>query len=298
MTSVPPPRPGVDVAVPFTLPPAAAPGVEQQSLRPPMRATVQGTLDKTPMIQLLVFMLDNRLTGTLLLNDKERGRCAIYIERGEPCNVRTPILVSPLGEVLLRMGFIDTETLGDALESVARSKQLLGHYLVARRIVSAEDLQSALKQQLINKIAYTFQFNPTTRYAFYDEEDLLADYGGAQRVPCEPLSLVMMGARFASDAAIEQVLSSLGNGMLSLHAEAEPERLGLEDAELAIVTRLRESPTTLAELRGTFDSDDVSLTTYALVITRSIDLSEGTRSPVGFAQTTEEALREQGDRYF
>lgn len=266
-------------------PPAAVPAVarESTSLRPCVRATLEGTLAKTPLVHVLAYTLDHGLTGSLSLQEPSRGQAAIYFDAGVPCKARTPELVSPLDQTLHRMGVLDEATLAHSLQAVARTKQLHGQYLVAQGLITQKQLDKALEQQMVNKVAYMYRFDGATRWAYYDDLDLLSDYGGASLTRCKPLPLIMMGARkFVSETAVEQVLVPLDGVELTLHADADPIYLGLGDDELAIVRALEQGGASLDALvqSNLADRDVVRRLVYALVLTRFIDLSAGTRAPI------------------
>jgi hypothetical protein len=287
LQSIPPPPPGpLSDAPPAAQEPQLVSALAQPSLRPEAPATAQGTLAKTPLVHLLVYGLDNDLTGTLVMVAPERGRNAIYFHQGTPCKARTPEIVSPLGETLVGMGLMDEESLSLSLQAAARTKLLHGQYLLSRGLIDEAELHEALQQQLVNKIGFMFRLAPTTQYAYFDKADLLADYGGAALVPCEPLSLIMMGVRkYISDPAIEATVARLAAAPLTLHPEAEAQRLGLKGQEREVVRLLAGKGMTLAELlsQSTADSAAVKRTVYALLITRCIDLSGQTRRPLGAA---------------
>lgn len=261
---------------------------EGASIRPVAPATAQGTLAKTPFVHLLVYVLDHRLSGTLVLDAPRSGRSAIFLERGIPCKARAAQLVATLDGTLLRMGLLDEQTLRQSLRSVARSRRLHGQHLVDLGLLSAADLVAALRQQLVDKIGYMFRLPPATRYTYFADVDLLADYGGAQLTPCEPLSLVMMGVRkYLPPSALEDVVGRVARSTLRLHPRSDTDRLGLKDDERAIVDRLRASDLTLEALLLLPGVDAVLArrVLYALLITRSIDLSGQTRLPVGVDST-------------
>jgi hypothetical protein len=260
----------------------------RHSIAPRVPADAEGSLAKTPLVNLLVYMLDRELTGNLLMHP-DRGRAAIYFVNGAPCKVRTPELVSPLDETLVRMGKIDEATVTDTLRAVARTKQLHGRYLVENGFITEDDLSSALRQQLVNKVGHMFRYEPDTRYAYFDGVDLLSDYGGANLTTCEPLVLIMMGARkFVPNDTIDTVLMRLGNAPLALHQTADPRFLGLKPVEITVLDALEHDAPSFDALmaQGIADDDVVRRLLYALLITRHIDLSGGTRKPVGFKART------------
>jgi hypothetical protein len=288
LASIPPPPVGPLSDAPtgsFSDP--AAP--EMPSLRPTKPANAQGTLGKTPLVHLLVYTLDNRLSGTLLLESEKRGKCAIYFTDGAPSKVRTPALVCPLDRTLIRMGLLDADAAAASLRSVARTKRLHGQVLLEQGLITKKQLAEALRQQIVDKVGHMLRCEPSTRYAYYAGVDLLADYGAAELTPCEPLSLIMMGVRKYLDVGvIRATLGRIVGKKLELHPDAEPHRLGLRDVEQAIMIRIAAEPSTLQELRssGGADSDTVERLIYGLLISRSIDVSNGTRQPVGVDSAT------------
>ncbi|MBW2457646.1 MAG: hypothetical protein JRI68_24290 [Deltaproteobacteria bacterium] len=291
LRSIPPPPSGpVSDLPPSALQPGLVPGVEQPSLRPRAPASAQGTLAKTPLVHLLVYVLDNKLTGTLLMVAPERGRSAIYVHGGRPCKARTPEMVSPIGETLLGMGVLDEATLTQSLQAASRLKVLHGQYLLSRGVIDEGALHAALQQQLVNKIGYMLRLAPTTRYAYFDGTDLLADYGGAALIPCEPLSLIMMGVRkYLDEEALDAALGRLGSAPLVLHPDVEPHRMGLKEAERAVVGLLEDEELTVEQVmsRAPGDQAAVKRLVYGLLITRCIDLSGQTRRPVGVGAVPE-----------
>ena len=108
--------------------------------------------------------------------------------------------------------------------------------------------------------------------------------GGAITSPCDPYPLIMMGVRKYLDwDVLDKVLEKVKDRELTLHPEATPARLGLKREEREALEFFEREPMSLIELLGFGDLDEVAAQRliYALIVTRSIDLSKGTRRPVG-----------------
>lgn len=270
------------------LPPDSRPdafaGESAAIIRPLSRPLAQGAFGKTPLMHLLIYALDKKLTGTLLVVEADRRQSAIRFEQGEPSKVKTAALISPLDRTIVAMGLLDDETLDRTLRRAHRRGRLHGQQLVQEGLLDAAALDAALQQQMINKIGHLMQLSPTTRFGYYDDVDLLADYGGVAATPCDPYPLIMMAARkYVSWEILDEVLPRVANVPLTLHEEATPERLGLKKPERRALDVLLREPITLNDLllADGVDEEAAQRLIYALVVTRSVTLGEGKKRPVG-----------------
>src|SRR5437879_4785162 len=96
---------------------------------PPPSPTAQGTFAKTPLPQVLVYVLERQLTGTIEIlapgPEGEGPRWAkLLVLDGQPAKMQTSEPVAYLGNVLHQLGFI---TAGELNMSLAQlSKQVAG----------------------------------------------------------------------------------------------------------------------------------------------------------------------------
>ncbi|MCA9618215.1 MAG: hypothetical protein KC731_04320, partial [Myxococcales bacterium] len=291
LPSIPPPpdpepaprpmaRPPVSDRPPPSNPGLETPLVPQQGLRP----AAQGTFAKSPLPHLLVYALDNALTGSMLIVDRHRQRHAIRFEAGQPSKVHTALVVAPLDRVVAEMDLVPRDVLDRTLARATRDHSLHGQILVKRGLLQLDELLAVLRQQIVDRMGFLMRLGPTTRYAYYDGVDLLADMGGAITSPCDPYPLIMMGVRKYLDwDVLDKVLEKVKDRELTLHPEATPARLGLKREEREALEFFEREPMSLIELLGFGDLDEVAAQRliYALIVTRSIDLSKGTRRPVG-----------------
>jgi len=244
--------------------------------------TAQGNLEKTPLIHLLVYSLDQKLKGSTVFWAPDETLHVIYFHNGVPSKVRTAAMVCPLDRALVEMGLLDENTLAGSLRVISQRGILHGEYLVSQGHLDKAKLLAALTWQLVRKVAFMFKLPATTRYAFYDGVNLLDDYGGPELTPSEPLALIMSGVRGgAHNPLIDHTLARLSKLKLTLHPDADVSRLTLMDHEKRVVELLRAKP--LPELLGTGVAQErvVKLVVYALVITRCINLGAKSRPPVG-----------------
>src|SRR3954463_7249828 len=75
-----------------------------------------GTLESTPFGELLIQALDNRLTGTLILEEGPGTRHGVYLEAGTPRRAKLAAPTPHLGEVLVDTGAISPEVHERTLE--------------------------------------------------------------------------------------------------------------------------------------------------------------------------------------
>lgn len=248
------------------------------------RPTAQGNLEKTPLVHLLVYMLDRALTGTLMLVGDGAATNFIYLDRGVPSKARTHHAVAPLDRVLTEMNQLDPHTLARTQQEAKAAGCLHGRYLVQNGHVDAKTIQAALGMQVARKVESMLDMPPTTRYAFYGYENFLDDYGGPELYPIEPLSIVMGGVRRLSRGnVLLQTLHRLGNSPLRLRREADIKRLNLVEDERRVIELMRVRAMTLRDLvdRDVAPVGIVQHTVYATVIARFLNMGGNQKPPVG-----------------
>lgn len=247
--------------------------------------SAEGTLAKTPLTHLFVYLLDQSLTGTVILSAADGATaCAFYCERGTPLNVRTPNHVALLDSVLESLGLADHDTLARAVATIKRTGELLGEHLVRNDIVDSDSLELALKIQATRKLEYLLDLPDDTNYYFFESHDLLAGYGGLDRAATDPLALIATGVRRRRrDPRIDHTLARLGRLKLTIHPDANIGRLALDSDESAVVTQLLSISSTLHELAHArvASVEVLKCTVYVLAITRSLYLGAQARGPVG-----------------
>jgi len=252
--------------------------------RPRSTPTAEGTLARTPLINLLVYMLDQRLHGTVLFALPSGMEHAIYFHDGAPSKIRTGTRIATLDRVLIDLGMLDDKTLRGTLAEISKTRALHGRHLVDKGLLSGEALIKALRHQVLRKLMALFEMPTDARYAYYDGENLLASYGGPELTPCEPLAAIMAGARIrAGDPAIDATLLRIAGRPLALHPEADVERFHLQRDEQAVIELLRARRMTLGELQSQDAVEEriMRTTIYVLTITRHLDFGVPGRPPVG-----------------
>jgi curved DNA-binding protein CbpA len=245
--------------------------------------TSAGALSATPLPNLLAYLLDHRLSGSLVLEDPAGNKHAIWFERGYPAKAQTAEPVVALGQMLVEMGLIDHSDAERAAERAVAERRLYGVYLVASGAISRDQLELALREQLRRRIRWLFRLPPESIYGFYDGVNLLDRWGGAEGTPVGVLSLAWEGIRdYAQPERVQATLERLADLPLRLHREAQVGRFQFDGREQALADVLRAKPQTLASLLATRLVDEMVARRmiYMLAITRHLDLGTGGR-PIG-----------------
>ncbi|MBM4375257.1 MAG: hypothetical protein FJ095_09245, partial [Deltaproteobacteria bacterium] len=248
--------------------------------------TAEGLLRKTPLTNLLVYLLDQQLSGTVVLTSAAMDAIhAFTVEEGRPVNVRTFGDVAPLDKVLLTLGVIEADGLLASHAAISRSGELHGAYLIRTGMVDEGMIEIALKMQAQQKLEHLLALPEDTTYMFFKDHDLLAGYGGREPIGVDPLALITIGVRHRKrDPLIDQTLARLGQLALTIHPLAAIGRLGFDHREAAVVDALLEEPRSLQALAaaGVTTVEVLKRAVYVLTITRSLQLGTNAKPPVGY----------------
>lgn len=248
------------------------------------KPTATGTLQATPVAHLLVYMLDRRLDGTLVVETPTHQRSAFWFDQGAPAKAKTAEPVIYLGRLLLEMGAIDEATYNRTLAEVAKRRQLHGRILTAEGAIEAGVLADALREQVARQVLWLCQLPPETLYGFYEGQNLLTRWGGPDAPRVKPLQLLWRVVRLhASPAAVEASLSRVAGRELRFHPDAQLARFHFAQREQAVIDVLRAKPQPLDALLGSGLADEqlVRRLVYLLVIARHLDLGVPGSLPVG-----------------
>src|SRR5262245_23587468 len=107
-----------------------------------------GTIASRPIVHLLVYARNRRLSGTLEVRaaDGRSGVLELWRGRIDASRTRTSPAVAYFGAVAYELGVIDTATLDATLLEIAKSKRLHGEVLVERGAITAEQRDTVLTE--------------------------------------------------------------------------------------------------------------------------------------------------------
>ena len=254
------------------------------------RAT--GTLAVRPLAHLLVYLLERKLTGTLVLQAPDAdaradadgsaavggAKSAVYFREGIPLRIKTSEQVIHLGRLLVEEGKLDIAALNASLTKWAKVGGLHGRLLVAEGLIDEETLAAALREQAGRKMGWLFGLPTTTQFGFYPDEDLISGWGGPKGTPVSPLAALWRGVRQNPNAAdIEAALMPLAGRRLRLHPDAQLAAFEFKRDALSIIDLIRASPKSMDDLAGASLLAPLLLERliYVLVISRQLDTGVG-----------------------
>ncbi|HEX3596806.1 MAG TPA: J domain-containing protein, partial [Polyangiaceae bacterium] len=247
----------------------------------PQQAT--GTLGGTPLVNLLVYSLDRRLTGTLVIEDPGQQKSAIAFRRGIPMKVKLPEAAASLSELAVAQGIVDEAHATATFETSRAEGCLHGEVLVAEGLIEPSTLSELLAEQIGKKIEWLCSLPPESLFGYYDGQDFLQAYGGAEDVAVEPLSVIWRAVRLQADAAfVDATLARMGGRDARLHPRSRVSRFGFTPRERGIIDVLRGKPQSIPSLvaTGLLPERELKKVLYALVVTRHLDLASGAL-PIG-----------------
>ena len=242
----------------------------------------KGDLATTPLVHMLVYMLDHALTGTVELVEPDAVSHLVRFVRGVPARVRTGRIMAPLGAQLVASGLL---TDGDAADAVSRARGegvRLGEYLLSREMIARVDLLRALEMQVPRKIEALVNLPLSTTYAFFRDVDLFEDADAPLEV--DPLRVTLAAARAWRDRArLRKTLERVSALVLQLHEDASLDLVELEASERAALTELRAQPCTSAELIGRMSGarDTVESIIFVGIVTRQFVIPGQAKPPMG-----------------
>lgn len=137
-------------------------GASQEPQAKNSRALVlKGALEELPFPALLHHLHGLRASGALLLRSGKK-RKAIQLRDGRPVGVRSNQVGECLGNLLVRMGRIDAQTLKETLRRMRRGEGLQGEVLVAMEVLSEPEITNALRVQAEEKLFEIFEWTSGT----------------------------------------------------------------------------------------------------------------------------------------
>ncbi|MFO0679869.1 MAG: DnaJ domain-containing protein [Polyangiaceae bacterium] len=246
-------------------------------------ATAKGTLQKSPVPNLFVYVAERKLSGSLTLTHPAGPTVVLTFRQGMLQRLRTSEPVAHLGTILFDLGFIPKDVLEETQKTKIDDGGLHGRILLEANAITEEQLTIGLDRQIVAKLDYVFTLPKATEYAFYDGADMLAGFGGD--VPpraFDPFTVLWRGLCLNPpwpqvDAAFEKIRGS----RLRLRPGADVDALGLNpDVHAFVVTALAE-PKTLEDVAnaGVLQPHTAKLALYCLLVTKRIETVAVARPP-------------------
>ena len=245
----------------------------QREYRPAPLA--QGSFDKKPFSNILVYLLQKKLTGSFEVQSKD-ATVVVYFRDGMPGKVCTTATGNELGHVLLEMGLITEPQLKACQSEMAKGGGYQGQILIRQGAIDAATMVRGLRTQMMHKLVDVFAMEGAS-FAFYDRVNLLVGEGPEEVFPIDPYPVLMAGVRrHGAKLPIDSVLETLDGSWLSFSSIDALKRLRLTAKEKDVCRPILSKPRTFAELANTPSLDATALRAvlYVTLITRELSLSE------------------------
>ena len=244
---------------------------------PELRPSALGTLSKTPLSHLIVFVAEKRLDGTLVLRGSDRSESVVVFSQGSPGKVKTTYVSAPLGRVLLQLEMVDAASLESASEACAHNDEPLGEYLLSLGKIDRAQLVAALREQVMRRMVRIFeQIGDDTSYEFYANVNLLQDGRDLATTPIDSFHVLWEGINARpNDPRIEPTLGRLSTAALRLNPDADLLRFGFGAPEMMLIDLLRARPVALDDLiaQAVLPVRQTKMLVYALLITKSLSIA-------------------------
>jgi CheY-like chemotaxis protein len=252
-------------------------GAESASRKAPKLA---GSFKELPFPHLLHQLHGLRATGVLLLESGKK-RKAIQLRDGYPVAAKSNLVNECLGNLLVRRGKLDTETLQESLRRVKRGEGLQGEILVAMQVLTEEEIPVALREQAEEKVREVFSWK-AGRFRF--EIGGRLKRGTSLALEGSPASLIVAGVRSAYPLSrIDRFFARHGKRSL-MRAESPFNRfqdVELSPAEEAALSGLQGGPRPLSEFVHL--DEPLRRTLYGLIVTGLLELRDADAAPASQA---------------
>ena len=190
--------------------------------------TASGTLAATPLGHLLIHALDRRLTGSMVFEEPDHRKHAVYFVAGAPAAARTGVTVAPLGALTVEHGILASERLDAALEAATQASKRLGEVLQDWGLLDEPALDALLREQVVRRIQHIRALPVETAYGYYENTNFLERAGGP-REPCSAIPLIWHVMRVTPDhGRAKETLARLTDAPLRFHIDAPLARFELE----------------------------------------------------------------------
>lgn len=241
--------------------------------------SASGSLERTPLSHVLLYVLDRGLGGTLVLTEPSAGaddepvEHFVYFRRGIPTKAHTASRVAALGSMLVAYGVIDQLQLESApVSQPPTNEATLERELLANGLARIEQLGEVRSEQLADRLCFLFGLPPGARYGFFSDFDLVEEKWGRVPGSVTPLAVLTRALRERpEEAAMDRLLGQLGDQCLALHPETDLLAFDFSEDELAVATAIAgQSPSLSQLMSGGHGGDVVRRVVYELVLAHAV----------------------------
>lgn len=190
------------------------------------RLSVEGSLPETGLPRILHNLYSLRATGLLHLENNNVKK-VVYIRNGYPIFVRSNLVREFLGQILVRTGHLNDESLKQSLEVASETGQRHGMALIEMGLITPHQLNDILRNQVLEKLLEAFSWTDGT-YRFVQAREFKQ---GVTSIDLSPANLILQGLR--DHANREQVLKILEPHLDSYLQQAESPLYRFQEIQLS-----------------------------------------------------------------
>ena len=236
--------------------------------------SAEGTLSTTPLSHVLLYALDEKLTGTIEFSLPSGPAATVLFIEGRATKARTTLVDYYLSRALVDLGFITEEQHATLLPRLLLSEELHGQSLIRKKVITPDQLTLALQVQLLAQMEALSELPSEAIFQYFDGFDALASYGGESSVRLDPYPLVWTCLHKQPPwSHIQPVLTGVGNSALRLVSSADTRRFSFDRAEQAVVDLLKAKPQRLQDLTeaaSALPPKTALLLAYCLIVTKQV----------------------------
>lgn len=231
--------------------------------------TTIGELSDFSVADLMTIISQRKRTGRLVI--KTGGNeVGMYFEAGQLVRVTSGDIALRIGRMLVRQNLLDTPRLLEALHLQAESGSdtPIGEVLLRKGWITEADLHHCLEEQSIEVLSRAMSAGP----GVFTFDAHLKINRAAEIPPMEPIALLKIAVERSAALALlqERLPSHLTPIFLNVPAASVGDlQLSLEPAEAIVVGTLRAGPRTYPELAAQTALDELSLGAAILTLLES-----------------------------
>ena len=210
---------------------------------------IKGNLASFSLGEIFQSLAVNNHTGTMKILEKTGEEKYLYFSKGEICLFSSSSHPSlRIGEILIRLGYLERPQLEEALEQQKTSTERLGSLLIKNFGVSQSTIELALETKICEEIYDLFLLNEAEFEFFVDHfpEEIFESYEKNIHISIDTTRVLMEGLRLADEWKVIQKKVGTFNEIFTLADSAPTD--GYSSPEEEAIYTLLDGKTPVSEI--------------------------------------------------